>query len=90
MAADSIGLLYLRGAGYRPAALLRFIERLATVEGAAVGAAGGAVGRLDELRSTHPAPEDRLVALRRQLAALGVAEDAGVEEAERFRRMTQR
>lgn len=89
MAADSIGLIYLAGAGYRPAALLQFIERLAGVEGAAVGAAGGAVGRFDELRSTHPAPEDRLAALRRQIADLPGGGETGVVEAERFRRMVR-
>jgi beta-barrel assembly-enhancing protease len=85
MAADSLALLYVAGAGYEPAALLRFIERLGSLESAAVGAAGGAVGRLDELRSTHPPPADRLAALRRQIAALPDG-GGGVRMEDRFRR----
>lgn len=80
MEADSLGMLYAAATGYRPGALLGFLERLAGEYDAEPG------GRLRELGATHPAPGERAEALRRQLEAAGLDPDDGASLQERFRR----
>ncbi len=81
---DSLAILYAAAAGYRPDGLARFLERLAATEQAPAGAAGA---RLREWVSTHPPSAERLVDVRRQLAARPDAESGQAVE-ERFRRRT--
>jgi beta-barrel assembly-enhancing protease len=84
MEADSLALVYVRGAGYRADGLVRFLTAVEAVQ------AGPRAGRLRELGHTHPAAGDRLAAPRRQIAATGVDPAAGAEGAERFRRHVPR
>jgi predicted Zn-dependent protease len=74
--ADSLAVLYAASSGYRADGLVRFLDRL--------DSGATEAGRLRELRATHPPVVERAAALRRQLAASGVAPDSGRELAERF------
>jgi predicted Zn-dependent protease len=74
--ADSLAVLYAASTGYRADGLVRFLDRL--------DSGATEAGRLRELRATHPPVVERAAALRRQLAASGVAPDSGRELAERF------
>jgi beta-barrel assembly-enhancing protease len=80
MEADSVGLLYAAAAGYRTDGLARFLHALHGAE------TGAPQPRLRELRATHPPAADRLEALRRQSAAMGLDSHAGALAEARFRR----
>jgi beta-barrel assembly-enhancing protease len=85
--ADSLGILHAASVGYDPDGLRRFLARLREAQEGARGA--GVQGRLAEWRASHPPVDDRLEAVERQLAALGVApasSGAGATMATRFRR----
>ena len=66
--ADRVGVGYLTHAGYRGDAMITLIEKLrrqARLEDELMGEAGGAGEANDRTAlSTHPAPDDRLAALR--------------------------
>lgn len=79
MEADSLGVLYAAATGYRADALVRFLERLETME-----ADPARAGRLRQLRSTHPATADRIGAVNRILEAHGLR-GRGVLLEDRFR-----
>ena len=78
--ADSLGLLYAAGAGYRTDGLLQFLRHLQGAEG--TGSAG-----LAEWIATHPPTTERLLAVERQLARAGAAQ--GAEGSARFRSTMQ-
>jgi predicted Zn-dependent protease len=60
--ADSEAVKYLAAAGYDPAGLVRFLQRLQS----RTGAGGG----LQQLMSTHPATAERVATVRRQVNAM--------------------
>ena len=71
--ADRVGLGYITRAGYRGDAMITLIEKLrrqARLEDELMGETGGTAETGDRSAlSTHPAPDDRLVALRGVVAA---------------------
>ena len=58
---DHFGLLYMAEAGYNPWGMVELLEILAE-------ASSGAEGRPPEILSTHPYPEDRIAAVKQQIA----------------------
>jgi beta-barrel assembly-enhancing protease len=84
MEADSLAILYTAGMGYRPDALLTFLERLSRMADDP-----GQAGRLRQLGSTHPPAEDRIEAVGRILADSGLA-GRGLLLEDRFRERTTR
>lgn len=79
--ADSLGILYAAASGYRPDGLILFLERLA---------ANDPVPALREWAATHPNEQERLTALRRQIAASGLAPVSGQDLSDRFLENTAR
>ena len=73
--ADSLGVLYAAASGYRPDGLILFLERLAANE---------PVPALREWTATHPNEQERLTALRRQIAASGLVSGSGQDLSARF------
>jgi predicted Zn-dependent protease len=73
--ADSLGLMYAAGAGYRTDGLLQFLRHLQAAEGTA--AAG-----LREWIATHPPTAERLQVVERQLAGTPIQ---GADGSARFR-----
>jgi predicted Zn-dependent protease len=71
--ADALAVRYVAAAGYDPAGLLRFLQRLQSRTGA-----GGGLG---QLMSTHPGTAERVAAVQRQVAATNAR---GVTLRERF------
>lgn len=67
MEADSLAILYAGATGYRPDALVHFLERLQEME-----ADPARAGRLRQLGSTHPDSGERVEAARRILASSGL------------------
>jgi beta-barrel assembly-enhancing protease len=82
MEADSLAILYTAATGYRPDALLTFLERLSRMADDP-----GQAGRLRQLRSTHPPAEDRIEAVGRILTGSGL-EGRGLLLEDRFRERT--
>jgi predicted Zn-dependent protease len=78
--ADSLGLLYAAGAGYRTDGLLQFLRHLQGAEG--TGSAG-----LAEWIATHPPTTERLQAVERQLGQAGAVQ--GADGSARFRSAMQ-
>jgi len=72
--ADRVGLGYITRAGYRGDAMITLIDKLrrqARLEDKLMGESGGATAEAPDRSalSTHPAPDDRLAALRASAAA---------------------
>jgi beta-barrel assembly-enhancing protease len=84
MEADSLAILYAAATGYRPDALFTFLERLSRMADDP-----GQAGRLRQLRSTHPAAEDRIEAVGRILTRSGLG-GRGLLLEDRFRERTSR
>ena len=78
--ADSLGLVYALGAGYRADALLSFLEQMGQLE-----EDPGEGGRFRSLRATHPPAEERLGAMRRSLQTLPGGGEDGAELVDRYR-----
>ena len=74
--ADSLGLIYAAGAGYRTDGLLQFLRHLQAAE-------GNPSQGLREWIATHPPTADRLAAVERQLGRAGPAQ--GADGTARFR-----
>jgi predicted Zn-dependent protease len=74
--ADSLGLIYAAGAGYRTDGLLQFLRHLQAAEGTASQG-------LREWIATHPPTADRLAAVERQLGRAGAVQ--GADGTARFR-----
>ena len=74
--ADSLGLLYAAGAGYRTDGLLQFLRHLEAAEGTASQG-------MREWIATHPPTADRRAAVERQLGRTGAVQ--GADGAARFR-----
>jgi predicted Zn-dependent protease len=75
--ADSIGVVYASGVGYRPDGMLQFLQHL---EQSASVQAGG----VREWVATHPPTAERIEALRRSMASAGVQPQGGVGGEQRF------
>lgn len=78
--ADSLGVVYLAGAGYRADAFLDFLSRVKAAEGDP-----DTGGRLRELQATHPPSGDRIRALERIVSDLPAGSREGVDLQERYR-----
>jgi len=77
--ADSLGVLYAAATGYRPDGILHFLENLkAAGEREAEG--------VQEWMATHPSTDERIEAVRRQLASGAVDRETGRTVQDRFRR----
>lgn len=79
--ADSLGVLYATASGYRPDGLVLFLERLS---------ANDPVPALREWTATHPDEQERLAALRRQIAASAIDTASGQDLSDRFLENTAR
>ena len=79
--ADSLGLIYAAGAGYRTDGLLQFLRHLQAAEGTA------GLG-LREWVATHPPTADRVAAVERQLGRAGPV--PGADGTARFRTQLRR
>jgi predicted Zn-dependent protease len=79
--ADSLGLIYAAGAGYRTDGLLQFLKHLQAAEGTA--SAG-----LREWIATHPPTAERVAAVERQLGRAGPVQ--GADGTARFRAQLRR
>jgi beta-barrel assembly-enhancing protease len=84
MEADSLAILYTAATGYRPDALLTFLERLSRMADDP-----GQAGRLRQLGATHPPAGDRIEAVGRILTASGLG-GRGLLLDDRFRERTSR